>query len=520
MHDAVVKGNAEITGQVAAGTFTGSGSGLTGTASLRATGTTKADVGLGNVPNWSSGTFDSRYLAIGANAVSATKLANINTTFTGKYPITVNVNGAIYSHTDATFEGSTGILMAPKFVGNGSGITGVNADTVDGKHASAFALASHSHNYLPLNGGGKINGSVNITGTTFWEVSASDTASQRCDARDEATNYSRLHWYGQTDAGATSNFRHAWYTGTEYINVTAENGGITFGGSVSATSFKGKATDSDKLDGVHASGFVKTPGSSSSFISSDSGGKVVANSTTVNGVYYSDVSLFGQPDGALHNQAYSSTWQHQIYGDYRSGQIAVRGKNNGTWQPWRTVWDSGNFNPASKANVSHSHNYLPLSGGTLTGAITLPGAVGLTGSSSTGMVTTLGGRTTSIGSRNASYSHYQSSTGNHYFYGTVTAQSNITAYSDRRVKTNLEQIPDALEKVQQLTGYTYDRTDLDTPRQMGVVAQDVQKVAPEAVTENPENGHLHVAYGNLVGLLIEAIKEQQTQIDELKRRVG
>lgn len=48
-------------------------------------------------------------------------------------------------------------------------------------------------------------------------------------------------------------------------------------------------------------------------------------------------------DGALYSQRYSTSWQHQIAGDYRSGQIALRGRNNGTWQAWRTVLDSSNF---------------------------------------------------------------------------------------------------------------------------------------------------------------------------------
>ena len=70
----------------------------------------------------------------------------------------------------------------------------------------------------------------------------------------------------------------------------------------------------------------------------------------------------------------------------------------------------------------------------------------------------------------------------------------------------------------QLNGYTYDRTDYkvdpetgDMPetRQAGVVAQEVEKVLPEVVSG--EEGNKAVAYGNMVALLIEAIKEQQTQ---------
>ena len=59
--------------------------------------------------------------------------------------------------------------------------------------------------------------------------------------------------------------------------------------------------------------------------------------------YTSSVSLFGQTDGGLYSSAYSTSWVHQIFGDFRTGQIAIRGKNNGTWQAWRTVLDSSNY---------------------------------------------------------------------------------------------------------------------------------------------------------------------------------
>ena len=101
--------------------------------------------------------------------------------------------------------------------------------------------------------------------------------------------------------------------------------------------------------------------------------------------------------------------------------------------------------------------------------------------------------------------------------GNWTAAGNIAAYSDSRLKKDLEVIPNALDKVQQLTGYTFTRIDSGV-RQTGLIAQDVQAVLPEAVDTSGE--HLSLAYGNLVGLLVEAIKEQQKQIDELKAKVG
>lgn len=63
--------------------------------------------------------------------------------------------------------------------------------------------------------------------------------------------------------------------------------------------------------------------------------------------YISAISLFGQTDGALYSHVYSTSWKHNIFGDYRTGQLAVRGKNSGTWQAWRTVLDSGNYSSYS-----------------------------------------------------------------------------------------------------------------------------------------------------------------------------
>ena len=99
--------------------------------------------------------------------------------------------------------------------------------------------------------------------------------------------------------------------------------------------------------------------------------------------------------------------------------------------------------------------------------------------------------------------------------GNLTALGNVTAYSDLRIKDNIEPIANALNKVDLLNGYTFDRTDIDTPRQTGVIAQEVQAVLPEAVSETDE-GTLTVAYGNMMGLMIEAIKELKAEIDELK----
>lgn len=100
--------------------------------------------------------------------------------------------------------------------------------------------------------------------------------------------------------------------------------------------------------------------------------------------------------------------------------------------------------------------------------------------------------------------------------GGFVCTGNITAYSDIRLKENIELIPDALAKACSLRGVTFDRVDTGL-RQCGLIAQEVQKVLPEAVMVGAdENETLAVAYGNIVGLLVEAIKELKAEIDELK----
>lgn len=104
--------------------------------------------------------------------------------------------------------------------------------------------------------------------------------------------------------------------------------------------------------------------------------------------------------------------------------------------------------------------------------------------------------------------------------GEFTATGDITAFSDVRVKENIELIQSPIDKVKQINGYTYNRNDVESDkRYAGVIAQEVEKVLPEVVSED-DDGMKSVAYGNMVGLLIEAIKDQQKQIDELKEIIN
>ena len=109
--------------------------------------------------------------------------------------------------------------------------------------------------------------------------------------------------------------------------------------------------------------------------------------------------------------------------------------------------------------------------------------------------------------------------------GEIRATNDITAFysSDKRLKDNITPITEPLSKLSQLGGYTFDWIPKEgihshEGRDVGVVAQEVEEVLPE-VTTTRDNGYKAVKYEKIVPLLIECIKAQQSQIDELKERL-
>ena len=100
--------------------------------------------------------------------------------------------------------------------------------------------------------------------------------------------------------------------------------------------------------------------------------------------------------------------------------------------------------------------------------------------------------------------------------GTLSA-TQITSLSDINKKKNIRPIENAIEITKKLEGVRFDWKDTDAPS-LGVIAQEVEKVLPELVVEN--DGVKSVSYGNIVGVLIEAIKEQQVRIEELERKLN
>ena len=107
----------------------------------------------------------------------------------------------------------------------------------------------------------------------------------------------------------------------------------------------------------------------------------------------------------------------------------------------------------------------------------------------------------------------------------VNFKGDVVAYhtSDKRLKKNVIEINDAVSKISQLSGMTFEwkeskNKEYHNEREAGIIAQDVQKVLPEAVKER-DDGYLAVKYEQLIPLLIQGMKEQQEQINELESQI-
>ena len=90
--------------------------------------------------------------------------------------------------------------------------------------------------------------------------------------------------------------------------------------------------------------------------------------------------------------------------------------------------------------------------------------------------------------------------------------------SSIELKENVNPIQDALDSILQLSGVIYDRKDKSAIDEAGLIAEDVNKIIPNIVVKDEDGKPFGIQYTKLVAYLVEAIKDQQKQIDELKRK--
>ena len=180
-----------------------------------------------------------------------------------------------------------------------------------------------------------------------------------------------------------------------------------------------------------------------------------------------------------------------------------------TGTPTAPTAASGTNNTQLATTEFVATGFLPIANPTATGTLTAPTIVGTATTNSTSTTT---GALKTTGGLGVSRDFYLG--GNMYAVGDITS-----AYtSDERLKTEIVPLTSALSIVQALEGKAFVK---DGKASVGLIAQQVQKVLPQVVvTGEDEIKTLSVQYGNIVAVLIEAIKEQQVQIEELKAKVG
>ena len=353
----------------------------------------------------------------------------------------------------------------------------------------------------------------------------------------------------------------------------------------------GSGLDADTVDGLQAASLLRSDASDTvaagvtySWTATDTAGLVFTNTSYAKSLHIggwsgsntAGVSRIRNSNDNLHMDAGSAG--HMYLNHYCTGNVYIRGQ---------TAWHAGNDGSGSgldadlldgqqgsyyaaasglTSTTTTANAALPKAGGTTSGTITLGtqnalvannygrGLFGLYSATRYQHVWSMGTayKTSDDGT---SYGNMYGLTYTHTNIGTATNQSisnlshqlqgrangtlwwalgsgiwtsgNVTAYSDIAVKTNLVRIPNALEKVCSINGYTYERTDYvkdledpeapDVLRQAGVVAQEIEKVLPEVVSG--KEGNKAVAYGNIVALLIESIKELKDEVDDLKQQL-
>ena len=469
---------------------------------------------------------------------------------------------------------------------DGSG-SGLDADLLDGQQPSALSVNyANTAGSAPANGGTAtaLNGSNFITrsgssgnyNTDFSNTPAGGVRHQGDDP-NITNNPGGTWWF--TDNYRHSNSSNSWGTQVAWgwednanrlaqRNVTGGNWSSWVYYWNTGNDGSGSGLDADLLDGQHGSYYqpastaITTGNIGSQSVSSASNidGISFRNGNSSNGIgpdyvqengtgYINSVSLLGQTDGALYSQAYSTAWVHQIFGDYRTGNLAVRGRLNGTWQSWKTVWTSANdgsgsgldadtvdglhsnsfalLNTATQIFASNNINYFQVDRGGYCGSLVNGNLQVFSGSNNSAYMSfhKSGHYAVNMGldADNVLRIGGWSASANRWVLdmsGNMTAAGNVTAYSDIRLKENIKVIPDALEKVQKIRGVTFTRNDQEDKEKLhtGVIAQEVEAVLPEVISED-NLGIKNVAYGNMVGLLIEAIKELKAEVDDLKAQL-
>ena len=350
--------NQNTTG-TAANITASSNTSLTSLANLATVGTITSGV-------WNGSSISTTYTDAKVTSVSAGTGVSVNQT-TGA--VTVSIGQAVATNSSPTFADTTltgGLTVggslsrgtytaASNYVtgadnivlkGNSSGVSGIffesEKDGTNINHPSDFAFIQfHSYGIGGSTGEANrlvIGASNDADDLIVLNPMANDGVKVRVGVG--TTEYSVYHSGNLTNLNQLTN-GPGYITGNQSISISGDaSGSGTTSISLTVSQIQGRAfRNTGSNEGVNAN-------------------SLDANGTTyVTNVDGSSTNLTGNAtDGALYSQVYSSSWQHQIYGDYRTGIMYARGKNNGTWQSWKRVALSNSTTFSNVSSVTFTHN--------------------------------------------------------------------------------------------------------------------------------------------------------------------
>ena len=419
-------------------------------------------------------------------------------------------------------------IISGAFSGDGSAINAINASnissgTIDNSRTSAASANGASTIVLRDGSGGFGAGditanSISGNGVALTAINASNIASGTIDnARTSASSSNGASTI--VLRGASGEFAAGAITGTSF---SGNGSALT---AINASSITTGTLDNARTTAASANG-------ASTIVARDANGSFTANvvtgttgtftSVSGNGVALTAINASNIASGTIANArttAASANGASTIVlrgtsGEFTAGAITGASfTGNGVAL---TAINASNITSGTVATArlgtgtANSSTFLR---GDQTYA-TVSGGITLTDDTSTNatyypLLTTSTSGSISTANVSSSKLTYNPSTGN--LVATIHHSS-----SDERLKTDIQPIPDALIKISKINGVTYLRTDTpETVRHTGVIAQEVEKVLPEVIAIGLD-GYKVVAYGNMIGLLVEAIKELKTEVDALK----
>jgi hypothetical protein len=410
------------------------------------------------------------------------------------YPTSMSLDGlkilcTSKNNTNINLEATSGISATKQLLKLASGVKLLGSTSVGGSLAASDIIV----------GGGVVSnyensGMITFSDTTGDEDKFCKILNRKYDGQDSTNDKSELLIMKNGDNAAGGNDRIRMYG----YEVVLQGGGSLVerdcNNEIFEDGYEFMCDPAIKITSNNCVNVGELSPSYVSFIVTEDSGDFLINGKNVDLVLQRGVEYrFDQSDSS--NQGYTIMFFNGSSGTPLSSNIGVPG-NSGAYTTLILSYDAPETGIESDSyttsrNFSHTN----------IGVISPPTRLNVTGST---YVSGLVG----IGTTSPSYPLH--------VIGDIYASGNVTAYSDLRNKKNLKIIEDPVSKIEKINGYTYEKDNISYT---GLVAQELLEVLPEAVSGTEKTGY-SIAYGNMAGIFVEAIKELNAKIKTLENEIN